>query len=75
MSEEFSRFLKEAKKGTAEEKIDALASIIEDMMHIILEMPEIFDDIVDGLSEKVIGLEAKLNSLSNLVTRNIFFSK
>ena len=68
MSEEFSRFLKEAKKGTAEEKIDALASIIEDMMHIILEMPEIFDEIVEGLNEKIVNLDNKLNSLSNLQT-------
>lgn len=66
MSEEFSNALKDAKKGTAEEKIDALASIIEDMMHIILEMPEIFDDIVDGLMEKIVSLDTKLNSLSNL---------
>ena len=70
MSEEFSEALKDAKKGTAEEKIDALASIIEDMMHIILEMPEIFDEIVDELNEKIIGLDTKLKSLSNLQTSN-----
>ena len=68
MSEEFSEALKDAKKGSAEEKIDALASIIGDMMHVILEMPGIFDEIVDDLNEKIVSLDAKLNSLSNLQT-------
>ena len=70
MSEEFSEALKDAKKGSAEEKIDALASIIGDMMHVILEMPGIFDEIVDDLNEKIVSLDAKLNSLSNLQTSN-----
>jgi len=68
LSEEFNKALKDAKKGSAEEKIDALASIIGDMMHVILEMPGIFDEIVDELNEKIVSLDAKLNSLSNLQT-------
>ncbi|MFX1258928.1 MAG: hypothetical protein ACFFAN_13805 [Promethearchaeota archaeon] len=68
MAEEFNKILKEAKKGTSEEKINALTSIIEDMMHIILKIPDIFDEMMNSLNDKIIDLEQKFNNLNRLKT-------
>lgn len=64
MATEFNKILNEAKKGSVEEKIDALARIIEDMMHIVLTMPDIFDQITEGINKKINDLETMVNQIN-----------
>ena len=62
MAKELNKILEDSKKGTAEERIDVLASIIEDMMQLVLTIPGIFDDIMNQVSEKLSSLESKLEN-------------
>lgn len=63
MSQNFDKILKEAKKGTTEDRVDALASIIEDMMQIVLTIPGIFDQIMNDFSKKLVSLNERVDDL------------
>lgn len=62
MAKELNKILEDSKKGTADERIDVLASIIEDMMQLVLTIPSIFDDIMNQVSEKLSSLESKIQT-------------
>ncbi len=68
MAEEFSKVLEEVRKGTPEEKIEALGSIIENLLHVVFKMPKIFDQMIDGINEKIADLEKRFDEINRLQT-------
>ena len=66
MSSELNQILEEAKRGSIGERVDSLADIIEDMMQIVLKLPDVFDQIMNGVNERIVGLERKVESIQEI---------
>ena len=63
MSEEFNIFLAEAKKSPIEEKINAFGDIVEKIMSIVLRIPDLVDQSLSGINQKISTLESQMNQV------------
>ena len=63
-AEEFADFLDSTRKAPLEEKLNAFGDIIEKIMSIVLRIPDLVDQSLDAVNEKVSNLQNQLNSLN-----------
>jgi hypothetical protein len=68
MAEEFNSFLASAKKSPIEEKINAFGDIIEKIMSIVLRIPDLVDNSLNGINQQITSLETRINSLNSEIT-------
>jgi len=75
MAEEFANFMQEAKKAPIEEKLNAFGDIVERMMSVILKIPDLVDQSLATVNQKISTLESRFttinNDLSALRTRGV----
>ncbi|MHA1149297.1 MAG: hypothetical protein ACTSR8_13765 [Promethearchaeota archaeon] len=64
IADEFASFLAEARKAPLEEKLNAFGDIVENIMNIVLKIPDLVDATLGGLNQKVAGIESRLNTMS-----------
>ena len=64
-AEEFASFLDSTRKAPLEEKLNAFGDIIEKIMSIVLRIPDLVDQSLGSVNDKVLNLQNQLNSLSN----------
>ncbi|MHA1195369.1 MAG: hypothetical protein ACTSRH_04580 [Promethearchaeota archaeon] len=69
MAEEFNSFLSEAKKSPLEEKVNAFGDIVEKMMTMILRIPDLVDQSISTLNERISNLESKINAINNEINQ------
>ncbi len=67
-AEEFASFLDSTRKAPLEEKLNAFGDIIEKIMSIILRIPDLVDQSLGSVNEKVSNLQNQLNSLNSQIT-------
>ena len=67
-AEEFADFLDSTRKAPLEEKLNAFGDIIEKIMSIVLRIPDLVDQSLGAVNEKVSNLQNQLNSLNNQVS-------
>ncbi|MGQ4875812.1 MAG: hypothetical protein ACP6IY_17240 [Promethearchaeia archaeon] len=65
IADEFANFLAEARKAPLEEKLNAFGDIVENIMNIVLKIPDLVDQTLANLIQKINGMESRLNSLAN----------
>ncbi len=65
MAEEFNTFLAEAKKSPIEEKVNAFGDIVEKIMSIVLRIPDLVDQSLNGLNQKISNVESRINTLNS----------
>jgi len=63
-AEEFASFLDSTRKAPLEEKLNAFGDIIEKIMSIVLRIPDLVDQSLGAVNEKVSNLQNQLNSLN-----------
>ena len=51
-----------------EERVDVLGSILGDAMMLVLKIPGIFDDMMNGVNDKLIDLENQISEIKTLAT-------
>jgi len=66
-AEEFASFLDSTRKAPLEEKLNAFGDIIEKIMSIILRIPDLVDQSLGSINEKVSNLQNQINSLNNQI--------
>jgi hypothetical protein len=75
MAEEFANFMQETRKAPLEEKLNTFGDIVEKMMSMILRIPDLVDQSLAVVSQRISTLESRINSvnsdLSALRTRGI----
>jgi len=64
-AEEFASFLDSTRKAPLEEKLNAFGDIIEKIMSIVLRIPDLVDQSLGTVNDKVTNLQNQLNSLNN----------
>ncbi|MFX1592271.1 MAG: hypothetical protein ACFFCL_06210, partial [Promethearchaeota archaeon] len=64
-AEEFASFLDSTRKAPLEEKLNAFGDIIEKIMSIVLRIPDLVDQSLGAVNEKVSNLQNQINSLNN----------
>ncbi|TKJ22465.1 MAG: hypothetical protein CEE43_06120 [Promethearchaeota archaeon Loki_b32] len=67
-AEEFATFLDNTRKAPLEEKLSAFGDIIEKIMSIVLRIPDLVDQSLGLVTEKVSNLQNQLNSLNSQIT-------
>ena len=67
-AEEFASFLDSTRKAPLEEKLNAFGDIIEKIMSIILRIPDLVDQSLGSVNEKVSNLQNQINSLNSQIT-------
>jgi len=65
MAEEFANFMSEAKKAPIEEKLNAFGDIVEKMMVMILRIPDLVDQSLSTINQKITSLESRINTMNN----------
>ena len=68
MAEEFNSFLASAKKSPIEEKINAFGDISEKIMSIVLRIPDLVDNSLNGINQQISSLETRINTLNSDIT-------
>lgn len=68
MAEEFASFLEGTRKAPLEEKLNAFGDIIEKIMTIVLRIPDLVDNSLGALNQKISNLQNQLNSLNSQFT-------
>ncbi len=68
MAEEFANFLQETKKAPLEEKINAFGDIVERMMSVILKIPDLVDQSLATVNQKISSLESRFTTINNEVS-------
>lgn len=68
MAEEFANFMAETKKAPLEEKLNAFGDIIERMMSVILKIPDLVDQSLATVNQKITTLESRFNTINNEVS-------
>jgi len=68
MAEEFNSFLASAKKSPIEEKINAFGDIIEKIMSIVLRIPDLVDNSLNGINQQISSLETRINTMNSDIT-------
>ncbi|MFX0006560.1 MAG: hypothetical protein ACFFA7_07650 [Promethearchaeota archaeon] len=64
-AEEFASFLDSTRKAPLEEKLNAFGDIIEKIMSIVLRIPDLVDQSLGSVNEKVSNLQNQINALNN----------
>jgi len=67
MADEFSFFLSQTRQAPLKEKVDGLSEIIENMMKIILSFPDMVDNAINNLAQKVYSLESQIRALDQKI--------
>ena len=62
-AEEFANFIAEAKKSPIEDKVNAFGEIVEKIMTILLQIPDLVDRQVSAIQTKLNGLTNEINTL------------
>ncbi|MFX1447317.1 MAG: hypothetical protein ACFFCG_04200 [Promethearchaeota archaeon] len=65
MAEEFANFMQETKKAPLEEKLNAFGDIVERMMSVILRIPDLVDQSLAGVGQRISTLESRFNTMNN----------
>lgn len=68
MAEEFANFMQETKKAPIEEKLNAFGDIVERMMSVILRIPDLVDQSLATVNQKISTLESRFNTFNNEVS-------
>ena len=68
MAEEFANFMAETKKAPLEEKLNAFGDIVERMMSVILRIPDLVDQSLLTVNQKISTLESRFNTINNEVS-------
>ncbi len=66
-AEEFASFLDSTRKAPLEEKLNAFGDIIEKIMSIVLRIPDLVDQSLGVVNDKVTSLQNQLNTLNNQI--------
>jgi hypothetical protein len=64
-AEEFASFLDSTRKAPMEEKLNAFGDIVEKIMQIVLKIPDLVDNSLQGINSKVTNLQNQLNAVNN----------
>ncbi len=67
-AEEFTSFLAEARKSPIEEKVNSFGLVVEKIMNIVLRLPDLVDETLSGVNQKLSNLESRLNAINNDVS-------
>ncbi|MFW9949895.1 MAG: hypothetical protein ACFFKA_07210 [Candidatus Thorarchaeota archaeon] len=65
MAEEFANFMQETKKAPLEEKLNAFGDIVERMMSVILRIPDLVDQSLAGVGQRISTLESRFDNMNN----------
>jgi len=68
MAEEFANFMQETKKAPLEEKLNAFGDIVERMMSVILRIPDLVDQSLATVNQKIYSLESQFTKINNEVS-------
>jgi hypothetical protein len=68
MAEEFANFMAETKKAPLEEKLNAFGDIVERMMSVILRIPDLVDQSLAGVGQRISTLESRITTMNNEVS-------
>ncbi|MBY9010803.1 MAG: hypothetical protein KGD70_00350 [Candidatus Lokiarchaeota archaeon] len=68
MAEEFANFMQETKKAPLEEKLNAFGDIVERMMSVILRIPDLVDQSLAGVGQRIAALESRITTMNNEVS-------
>ena len=68
MAEEFANFMQETKKAPLEEKLNAFGDIVERMMSVILRIPDLVDQSLAGVGQRISTLESRITTMNNEVS-------
>jgi hypothetical protein len=68
MAEEFANFMQETKKAPLEEKLNAFGDIVERMMSVILKIPDLVDQSLATVNQKIFSLESQFTKINNEVS-------
>jgi len=71
MAEEFANFMRETKKAPLEEKLNAFGDIVERMMSVILRIPDLVDQSLVVVNQKISTLESRLESRFNTLNNEV----
>ena len=67
-AEEFASFLDSTRKAPLEEKLNAFGDIIEKIMSIVLRIPDLVDQSLGSVNDKVLNLQTQINNLNSQIT-------
>jgi len=67
-AEEFASFLDSTRKAPLEEKLNAFGDIIEKIMSIVLRIPDLVDQSLGTVSDRVASLQNQINSLNSQIS-------
>jgi len=65
MAEEFANFMQETKKAPLEEKLNTFGDIVEKMMSMILRIPDLVDQSLAVVGQRMSTLESRINTINN----------
>ena len=68
MAEEFANFMQETRKAPLEEKLNAFGDIVERMMSMILRIPDLVDQTLLTINNKISTIESRINTINNDVS-------
>ncbi len=68
MAEEFANFMNETKKAPLEEKLNAFGDIVERMMFVILKIPDLVDQSLASVGQRISTLESRITTINNEVS-------
>jgi hypothetical protein len=68
MAEEFANFMQETRKAPLEEKLNAFGDIVERMMSVILRIPDLVDQSLAGVGQRIATLESRITTMNNEVS-------
>ena len=64
-AEEFATFLEKTRKAPFEEKLNSFGDIVEKIMSIILRIPDLVDESLNRVNQKISSLENRINAINN----------
>ncbi len=68
MAEEFANFMQETRKAPLEEKLNTFGDVVEKMMIMILRIPDLVDQSLAVVGQRISTLESRINSINNDVS-------
>lgn len=67
-AEEFASFLDSTRKAPMEEKLNAFGEIVEKIMQIVLKIPDLVDQSLQGINSNVSNLQNQLNAVNSEIS-------
>jgi len=67
-AEEFASFLDSTRKAPMEEKLNAFGEIVEKIMQIVLKIPDLVDNSLQGINSNVSNLQNQLNAVNSEIS-------